>query len=446
MVALGGEKTMRGQENKNEESRSGGVSAARLGPEDLDELLEVTRKLAAPFELSEMLAVIVDAARKVLRADRGDVFLHDATSNELVLQVPAGHAPIRVPADRGIVGQCAQTRRLINVPDCSADPRFNSELDRQRGYRTRCMLSLPLISHEDQLIGVLQILNRHEGSFDLHDERVASALAAQCAVVLHRVQTTESRLRTDKLDREIAVAREIQMSALPKEMPQVPGYDGAGLFRPTGQTGGDLFDFVRLPDGHLLLLLGDATGHGIGPALSATQLRAMVRVGLRLGAGLDEIYRHVNNQLVDDLPADRFVTAFLGILDTDTHGVSFHAGGQGPLLHFRAAREAIEWHGPSTFPMGALTQTDLAQARRLALEPGDVLGLISDGIYEYENAAGEHFGEERVAAVIREHHDRPMQELVEILLGAAQEFGGTAPQADDVTIVLLRRLTQSPSR
>lgn len=421
------------------------TAATRLGPEELEELLEVTRRLAAPYDLDTMLAAVVDAARRVLHAERGSVFLYDATSNELLLKVATGLAPVRVPADRGIVGQCVQTRRLINVPDCYADSRFNPEMDRKTGYRTRCLLSLPLINHEAELIGVLQILNRQEGSFDRHDERVATALAAQCAVALHRVQMTETRLLTDKLDREIAVAREIQMSALPKEMPQVPGYDGAGLFRPTDQTGGDLFDFVSLPDGRLFLLLGDATGHGIGPALSATQVRAMIRVGLRLGADLDEVYTHVNNQLVDDLPADRFVTAFLGMLDTSTHGVSFHAGGQGPLLHFRAATGEIDWHGPSTFPMGALPQTRLEQARRLTLDPGDVLGLISDGIYEYENAAGEHFGEERVAAVVCEHHARPMKDLVGLTLAAAREFGGTAAQADDITIVMIRRLIDAPS-
>ena len=417
-----------------------GSSAGRLGADELEELLEVTRRLASPYDLNAMLSAVVDAARKVLHAERGSVFLYDATSNELVLKVATGLAPIRVPADRGIVGQCAQTRRLINVPDCYADPRFNPDVDRKSGYHTRCMLSLPLISHEDELIGVLQILNRHDGSFDKHDERVASALAAQCAVALHRVQMIETRILTEKLDREIAVAREIQLSALPKEMPEVSGYDGAGLFRPTDQTGGDLFDFVRLPDGRLFLLLGDATGHGIGPALSATQVRAMIRVGLRLGAGLDEVYTHVNNQLVDDLPADRFVTAFLGLLDTATHRVSFHAGGQGPLLHYRAATASIDWHGPSTFPMGALPQTRLEQARSLVLEPGDVLGLISDGIYEYENPAGEQLGEERVAAVVRAHHERPMKELVAELLARAREFGGTAAQADDITIVLIRRL------
>lgn len=442
---------MRGQSNKknnNEESHSAratraGLQADRLAHEDLEQLLEVTRKLAAPIGLPSMLALVVDAACKVLRAERGGVFLFDTSSHELVLQVPTGSTPVRVPADRGIVGECARSRRLINVADCQADPRFEAQLDLGDA---RSLLSLPLVSHEDELIGVLQIVNCNHGRFDRHDEHVASALAAQCAVVLCRAQMTETRLLTEKLDREITVAREIQMSGLPKEMPQVPGYDGAGLLRPTDQTGGDLFDFVRLTDGRLFLLLGDATGHGIGPALSATQLRAMVRVGLRFGARLEEIYQHVNNQLVDDLPADRFVTAFLGILEPDTHAVSFHAGGQGPLLHFRAATATIEWHGPSSFPMGVLPQTELQQARRLTLEPGDVLGLISDGIYEYEDSFGQHFGEERVAAVIRDHHHRPMQELAQMLLTAARQFGGTAAQADDITIVLLRRLAEPPAK
>lgn len=415
----------------------------RLGPTELAELLEVTRKLAAPFELSTMLSTVVDAGRRVLRADRGSVFLYDEAKHELALTVATQLEPIRMPADRGIVGECVRTRAIINVPDCYADPRFNQELDKRTGYRTRCLLTLPLIDHEGRLIGVLQLLNKQDGVFDQYDERVAAALAAQCAVALHRVQMMETRMLTEKLDREIAVAREIQMSALPKQMPPIEGYEGAGLFKPTDQTGGDLFDFVRVADDGLILLMGDATGHGIGPALSATQVRAMVRVALRLGAGLDEVYRHVNNQLVEDLPEDRFVTAFLGRLDAATHQVRYHAGGQGPLLHFRAATQEFEWHGPTTFPMGAWPQLELDDAQALGLEPGDILGLISDGIYEYVNPEGALFGQERVAETIRRHQDRPMTELAEQLLEAAREFGATAPQADDVTIVLLRRLPRA---
>jgi phosphoserine phosphatase RsbU/P len=242
------------------------------------------------------------------------------------------------------------------------------------------------------------------------------------------------------LEREIELAREIQLAALPASMPAVAGYDGAGLFRPAGPTGGDLFDFVRLPDARLLLLLGDATGHGLGPALSATQVTAMVRVALRLGATLDQTFRHVNDQLVEDLPADRFVTAFLGLLDPRTHAVHYHSAGQGPLLHYRAAANDVAWHGPSTFPLGAMPQPAEVAAQTLELAPGDLLALISDGLFEHPGPGGATFGETRVAELLRARHAAPMQALADELLAAARDWAAGTPQADDVTILLLRRL------
>jgi phosphoserine phosphatase len=244
----------------------------------------------------------------------------------------------------------------------------------------------------------------------------------------------------EQLERELAIAREIQLAALPAGMPTVAGYDGAGLFRPAGHTGGDLFDFVRLPDERLLLLLGDATGHGVGPALSATQVTAMVRVALRLGASLDDTFRHVNDQLVEDLPADRFVTAFLGLLDPRSHAIDYHAAGQGPVLHYRAATGEVEWHGPSTFPLGAMAQPAGVTHLRLALEPGDLLALISDGLYEYPGPGGGSFGEARVAQFLQSRHAAPMQALAEELLAQARSWAAGTPQTDDVTILLLRRL------
>lgn len=199
----------------------------------LRRVLEVTRKLSAPFDLDQMLTEVVDAARNVLDADRGTVFLYDESANELVVRVATELGQLRIPADKGIVGECAQTRRLINVPDCYADERFNRAIDKQTGYRSRCMLTLPLIGFEDSLIGVLQILNKKNGVFDEQDEFVASALAAQAAVVLHRARIIETMIATERLDREITVARDVQMGTLPKTMPEVEGYGFAGAFSPT---------------------------------------------------------------------------------------------------------------------------------------------------------------------------------------------------------------------
>jgi sigma-B regulation protein RsbU (phosphoserine phosphatase) len=351
--------------------------------------------------------------------------------------------PIRFPANRGIVGYCAQSLEIVNVPDCYADPRFDPSFDKKTGYRTRCSLTLPLIDYEDDsFVGVLQIINKHDGVFNDEDERVAAALAAQCAVALQRVRLTQKMLLSEKLDREISVAREIQMGTLPKEMPRIDGFDVAGIFHPADQTGGDLFDFVPMEDGRLVVLMGDATGHGIGPALSATQVRAMNRVALRLHADLDSTFVHINDQLVDDLPDDRFVTAFLGILDGDKNQVCFHSGGQGPLMHYKASGDEFDWMLPTTFPLGFMPQTQLKPARVLEMEPGDILGLISDGVYEYENEIGRQFGQEGVAEIIRRHRHRPMLEVVDIVLRLVRDYAGTSPQADDITIVLIKRLPE----
>jgi phosphoserine phosphatase len=408
----------------------------------LHQILAVTRKLAAPFDLDTMLEEVVDASRQVLNADRGTVFLYDSACDELVVRVGTGLESIRIPADKGIVGESAQTRKLINVPDCYADDRFNRAIDKQTGYRSRCMLTIPLVGYEDSLVGVLQILNKNEGVFDEQDEFIGQALAAQAAVVLHRARITEQMIATERLDREITVARDVQMGTLPKTMPIIAGYDFGGAFAPTDQTGGDLYDFVPLDDKRLFLLMGDATGHGIGPALSATQVRAMLRVAIRLNSSLDDAFVQINNQLCEDLPDDRFVTGFFGLLDSTTHTVTFHSGGQGPIMHFHAGRNEYDWHEATTFPLGYMPQTNLGEAVVSSMQPGDILGLISDGIYEYENESGLQFGQQGVINIIDNHPEASAQELVEMIMQGAREHGGTAPQADDITIVLARRLSE----
>jgi phosphoserine phosphatase len=303
------------------------------------------------------------------------------------------------------------------------------------------MLTIPLLGFENSLVGVLQILNKNDGVFDEQDEFIATALAAQAAVVLHRAKITEQIIESEKLDREIAVARDVQIGTLPKEMPSIDGYGFAGAFAPTDQTGGDLYDFVQLDEHRLFLLMGDATGHGIGPALSATQVRAMLRVALRLESSLDDAFVHINDQLCDDLPDDRFVTGFFGLLDATQHKVSFHSGGQGPIMHYHAASGEYDWHPATTFPLGYLPQSDLAAPLEIDLAAGDILGLISDGIYEYENEQGVQFGHDGVAAVIDLLPDADARTIVAEIMRAVRQHGGSVPQADDITIVLARRST-----
>ncbi len=404
----------------------------------MEAILAVTSKLAAPFDLMTMLTEVVNAAKQVLHADRGSVWLYDAAADELVLEIATGIAPVRVPANAGIVGACARDRGIINVADCYADARFNPEVDRASGYRTRCMLALPLIDHKNVLVGVMQVLNKTGGTFGADDEVLAKALAAQCAVALQRVRMTEALIEGEKMRQELEMARVVQMSTLPAVMPLLPGYDLYGTSQPADLTGGDTFDLAVLDQG-LLIVLGDATGHGIGPALSVTQMHAMLRMAFRLGADLETAFLQVNNQLAATLADDRFITAFIGLLDPATHRMRFHSGGQAPILHFQAASGTCARYNPTSFPLAAMPLSTLRPAIDLDFMPGDLLVLLSDGIYEYHDRHDELFGEDRVQAVLRTHHGRRMSELSGILLDAVRAFAQGTPQDDDITLVLVKR-------
>ena len=171
----------------------------QLSASDMKAILGVTSALAAPFDLMTMLAEVVSAAKQVLHAERGSVWLYDAGADELVLEVATGMKAIRVPAGVGLAGTCARNRQIINVPDCYADPRFDPGVDRSSGYRTRCMLTLPLVDHKGVLVGVMQVLNKIDGVFDGDDEVLATALAAQCAVALQRVRMTAAVIEGEKM-------------------------------------------------------------------------------------------------------------------------------------------------------------------------------------------------------------------------------------------------------
>ena len=398
-------------------------------------------RLASPESLPELLREIIEVGKVAIVAEAGALWLLDRPSGELVQVIPSADKPKRVKPGEGLVGQCASDLEIINIHECREDDRFEAASVTETGFETRSLLTVPITGQEDELLGVMQWLGEHPGQFDQHDHWIAPALAAEAAIAIQHSEMTSELLANAVLNQEVAVAREIQVSTLPDTMPEVDGYDVHGQFLPTDYTGGDLYDLVVL-DGRLFILLGDATGHGFGPALSATQMQAMLRVAFRLGADLDTAYTQVNNQLNEDLPDDRFITAFMGFLNPATHEVEFHSGGQGPILVFRATSGICEWHKPTNFPVGIMELDGTAEAVRLTLEPGDVLAVISDGIYEFATSEGTEFGEEGVASVMQQGHELSMAELSQSLVDAAFEFGGEVEQADDITLVLLRRLPE----
>jgi phosphoserine phosphatase len=411
---------------------------AALSREDLEAILAVTRALALPFELRGMLHAVTDAACRVLRAERASVWLHDAATDELVLSVSRDLGEVRVPLGAGLVGACARSRQPILVPDCYADPRFDPAVDRRSGFRTRSALTLPLVDHAGTLVGTMQVLNRADGPFEPEDLPLGEALAAQCALALSRVRMTAAAIEGERLRRELEVARTVQLASLPPATPEVPGYELHAIFRPADVTGGDTYDLAPV-DGGLVLVIGDAAGHGLAPALMVTQMQAMLRMALRLGASLETAFRQVNDQLAATYTDGRFVTAFVGLLDPRAHLVRYLSGGQAPILHVQAAEACCRRHGATSFPLGAMPLATLRPAQTIELAPGDALVLVTDGVFEASDCAGRAYGVERVEQVLCAHVGGSASAMGGAVLDDLVSHLSGRPSEDDVTLVVVRR-------
>lgn len=254
-----------------------------------------------------------------------------------------------------------------------------------------------------------------------------------------------------KLEHDLQLARRIQESALPERLPEIAGFDLSAWNRPADETGGDSYDLIGLqeaPDGSFaltdgradraVLLLADATGHGIGPALSVMQLRAMIRMAVRVGANLSGIAEKINQQLHADLPQERFITAWIGLLDSQTQTLTYFSAGQAPLLHYIAVEDSCRVLSSNAIPFGLLPIIKTEIPAPVHLAPGDLFAVLSDGFFEAKNPAGDELGTEAVVEVIRHHRQDSAAEILQQIRSATDRFTAGAPQDDDQTVVIIK--------
>lgn len=405
--------------------------------QQLRTVLDVARYMAVTNDLDVLLGAIVEATCDVLACERATIFLYDSRTDELYSRVAKGMDAFRFPADRGIAGAVAKERICVIVPDAYADPRFNPEVDRKSGFRTRNLLTVPLENLQGELIGVLQALNKTGGCFASDDEELARVLSAQAGVALDRARLIEEYAEKQRMQRDLQLARSIQQAYLPKRNPDVPGYDVAGWNQSADETGGDCYDFIPVADGKLAVLMADATGHGIGAALIIAQARSLVRAMLTITDDLARIGPAVNSLLCQDLASGDFVTAFVGILDPQRHVIEYISAGQGPVLTVSAA--GVANHLPNALPFGVMPEVAHNQPVRFEFAPGAMLALLTDGFFETADARGDLFGEARIGELLQRSGGATLEQTITRLHDATRAFAGEQPQMDDLTAVLIRR-------
>jgi len=241
----------------------------------------------------------------------------------------------------------------------------------------------------------------------------------------------------------LELAQEVQANLLPTDPPRFDGLDCAGVSISADQTGGDYFDFIDLrawDDDRLAVTVGDVVGHGVAAALLMATARGAVRSRARPLGELNRFFDGLNKLVCEDVRNGQFMSLLFLVFDPEQQTVRWVNAGHNPPIRYCARTGQVDERPSGNPPLGVLSTWKYEASAQTGIEPGDVFLLGTDGIWEYANAHGEMYGHERLRAVLREHHDRPAQEIVDRIHESIRKFGKDSPQQDDVTIVVVRVL------
>lgn len=188
-----------------------------------------------------------------------------------------------------------------------------------------------------------------------------------------------------------------------------------------------------------MFMLGDATGHGVGPALVSAETRALLRSAASLTNDIEAIIKLVNNLLAYDLPGNRFATAFVGIIDTARHDLVYASAGQGPVLFYKADGAQVSQLEVTGIPLGIMADFEYDVAKPKPWAIGDILVLLTDGFYEWTNPAGDLFGADRAEQILRENADKSAEKILQAIRKAVMNFAQGTKQNDDLTGIIIKR-------
>ena len=450
LVYLGDEATL--EELIEQVEKPAPATPGTQGLYHLGVLLEVARTLGSGLSLEDVLAAVVDAAIRVTRTERGVLLLAN-DAGQLAPVVARDAKGELIAADQlkissGVLKRVADSRRELIVSDTGDEV----SLGQQASVASLSLLTivaipiekLPVIaavdltitSEEAELLGVLYLDSRSPSTaFTEIDREVLRTLAHEAANVIENARLFSASRAKARLDHEIEIASQIQRDLLPKTFPQMPHVAVTGSTLACHSVGGDCFDVVALSGGRFGFFVGDVAGKGVAASLLATLLLGVFYTTAALDIPLAEITKRVNQFLCERSSEDRYATLFYGVLDPAGNLEYINAGHVPPLVR-RASGELLELPS-SNFPVGMFQEAEFA-TERVSLSAGDYLVIYSDGVSEARNLRDDMFEQERLSSLMRSFSGENVEQLADAIRTGVRNFTGGAPQADDITMVVVQ--------
>jgi serine phosphatase RsbU (regulator of sigma subunit) len=295
------------------------------------------------------------------------------------------------------------------------------------------------ITIEGEPIGVLSAFSRtSKGIFTNEFVELFTSIAGQVGIAWRNAQQTDRLIAAREQQRELDIAKNIQLGLLPARMPEVPGIQLAGICIPAKEVGGDYYDYLLHEDGRLDLVIADVSGHNVGAALIMAETRTIIRCRIGKFHSPGEVIRELNQFFYEDLTkAELFITLFYLQYHPDTRAVLYASAGHSPTLHWKSRIKQCVSLNPEGLIIGVKEDFPYEQ-ESFVLEEDDVLLLYTDGLIEAANNQNVLFGEQRLADLLAQHCDLPPQELINHIIEQVRLFSGHHSFMDDVSLLVMK--------
>ncbi|HUI56367.1 MAG TPA: SpoIIE family protein phosphatase [Bryobacteraceae bacterium] len=407
--------------------RGGGKASAPM-----QALIRAGQELSENRPLEELFPVILDLAIQAVNAQRGVLLLLEGDS-----LVPKAYKGEGFRISSGVRDRVINEKTSILVRDAQLDDAFKGRMSIVE-QKVHTMMAVPLQTKE-RIIGLIYVDSPFVlREFTKDDLNLLSVMAHIAAIRVENARLAEIEQADRIIKRELSQAADIQRGTLPDKAPEVAGTDLAGFNAACRTVGGDYYDFFPYPDGRVAMALGDVSGKGMPASLMMMALHARVHVLAEDPGDLAAFMTRLNKATCAKCPSNRFITFFFCVLDTNTGELKYGNAGHNPPILVRASGDAqmLEGGGPVLGILPFITYGE----QKISLDRGDMLVLYSDGVTEATNANQDEYGEERFTLVLTEQRHRPAREIVEAVTKSLAEFAAGAPQADDITLVVAKRV------
>ena len=322
--------------------------------------------------------------------------------------------------------------------DVHNDPRFYNAVDAVSGLVTHCVMAAPLIVN-DRVIGVIEIFNKKTGNFNNIDLNLLSTIASTASNAIDNAKLYEVAVEKGRMERELQMARKMQVRLLPNITPIVPGWDFAAKWLPALEVAGDYYDYILYENGNIGLVIADVTDKGMPAALFMALTRSIVRASLDRATSPSQDLTRANYLICAESANGYFVTLVYAQLNPHSGEITYVNAGHYPPLLYRSGIGYLEYFTTTGMALGIQSDFIFGQ-RSIQLNSGDFILFYTDGIIDAIDGAGNEFGRERLEKIIKEHQEATAAEKVAILENKVSDFTGASVPFDDITLMVVKRL------